>query len=154
MIHFNNEDKRWLEIIFFLICKKIFDNNLREDDIIDFINGFRWTNMFDCDILIKTIKKRKILLDSNFIPSKHELIVTLYHNNCRLRMQKRGIYELVRNTKYKHTQREVFKTKLKEELNLTLIFPKLDNIPKLHATIYSFLLAIDYMGGITHNIKF
>lgn len=153
MIKFNNEDKRWLEIIFFLICKKIFDINLKESDIIDFINGYRWTNMFNCDILINAIEKNKIMLNSNFIPTKYELMVVLYHNNCRLRMQKRGINELVRKTKYAHNKREVYTTSLKEELNKTIVFPKL-NIPKIHATIYSFLLALRYIGGIVNLIKF
>ena len=84
MIQLNKEDKRWLEIIFYLLCRKIFSINQKQDDIINFINGYRWTNMFDCDILIETIIKEKILLNTNFIPSKQEFLVTMDEPNCRL----------------------------------------------------------------------
>lgn len=153
MIQLKKEDKRWLEIIFYLLCNKIFSINQKQDDIIDFINGYRWTNMFDCDILISTITKEKILLNTNFIPSKQEFLVTMNEPNCRLRMDVQGIKLLIEDTIYRYRRQDIFHAAMKEEINKTEIFPKL-NIPNIHQTIYSFLLALRYIADITKKIKF
>ena len=88
MIILNNNDKRWLEIIFYFICRKIFLINQKQQDIIDFINGYRWTNMFDCDILINTILTEKILINTYFIPSKQEfLTVGKFHYMMKMIIQ-------------------------------------------------------------------
>lgn len=153
MIIFNNDDKRWLEIIFYFLCRKIFSINQRQQDIIDFINGYRWTNMFNCDILIKTINTNKLLLDTHFIPSKQEFLTVMNDNNCRLRMDKKSIRELIKDTEYTYWRKDIFHAEMKEEIHKTIIFPKLD-IPKIHETIYSFLLALRYVADLVKKIKF
>lgn len=153
MINFNNNDKRWLEIIFYLIIKKIFSINMQQKDIINFIEGYRWTNLFDCDILINAITKHKILLNSNFIPTKRELVVVMNDNDCRLRTDKRSIRELIKDTEYTYKNKDIFHTKMKEEIYKTEIYPRL-TIPKVHETIYSFLLALRYVADLVKKIKF
>lgn len=153
MITFNDNDKRWLEIIFYFICRKIFDINQSKQDIKNFINGYRWTNMFNYDILITAIEKEKILLDTNFIPRKQEFLTVMNDNNCRLRMDKKSIRELIKNTEYTYWRKDVFHAAMKEEINKTRIYPKL-RTPHIHETIYSFLLALRYVADIIKTIKF
>lgn len=153
MINFNNNDRRWLEIVFYLLCRKIFSINQKQKDIYDFINGYRWTNMFDADILIDTIEKNKILLNTYFIPSKQEFLVSMNDPNCRLRMDKRSIRELVKNTEYTYWRKDIFHAEMKEEVNKTELYPKLTNA-NIHKTIYSFLLSLRYVADLVKKIKF
>ena len=153
MVKFNNTEKRWIEIIFYLISRKIFSINQNQNDIIKFIEGYAWTNMFDNDKLIAVITNEKILLNSNFAPSKHELLITLDHPDCRLRVDARSIKELIKDTEYTYTQRKRFYAQMKEEITTTELFPKL-TIPYIHETIYSFLLATRYIADIVKTIKF
>lgn len=153
MIKFNNDDRRWLEITFYLICRKIFSINQKQQDIIDFINGYRWTNMFNCDILINTLTNHKILLDTNFIPSKQEFLTIMNDDNCRLRMDKRSIRELVKDTEYTYWKKDIFHAAMKEEVDPTLIYPRLSDL-RIHKVIYSFLLALRYIADLVKKIKF
>ncbi len=153
MIQFTNNDKRWLEIIFYLLCRKIFSINQKQTDIIQFINGYRWTNMFNYDILIKAIEQEKILINTEFIPKKQEFLAVMNDNNCRLRMDTKSIRELIKNTEYTYWRKDVFHALMKEEVNKTEIYPKLA-IPKVHETIYSFLLALRYVADLVKKIKF
>lgn len=153
MIIFNDDDKRWLEIIFYFLCRKIFMNNQKQQDIIDFINGYRWTNMFNYDILKKVIVEQKILLDSSFIPCKQEFLTVMNDNDCRLRMDSKSIRELIRDTEYRFRRKDIFHASMKEEINKTKIYPRL-NIPHVHETIYSFLLALRYVAELVKKIKF
>lgn len=153
MINFNNYDKRWLELIFYFICRKIFNINQRQQDIIEFIQGYRWTNMFNYDILISAIENEKILINSTFIPKKQEFLATINNDNCRLRIDRRSIRELIKNTEFTYWNKDIFHAKMKEELNQTEIFPKLTT-PKIHETIYSFLLALRYVADLVKKIKF
>ena len=153
MLKFNNTEKRWIEIIFYLLIRKIFSINQNQNDIIKFIEGYTWTNMFDNDKLISVITDNKILLNSNFTPSKHELLITLDHPECRLRIDPRSVKELVKETEYTYTQRKRFHAQMKEEITITPLFPKL-TIPDIHNTIYSFLLAVRYIADIVKTIKF
>ena len=153
MITFNNNDKRWLEIIFYFLCRRIFMINNKFTDIIEFINGYRWTNMFNCDILVNTITEEKILLDTRFIPSKQEFLVMMNDKNCRLRMDKKSIRELIKDTEYTYWRKDIFHAEMREEINQTLIYPRLDT-PHIHETIYSFLLALRYIADIVKTIKF
>ena len=154
MIHFNNIEKRWLEIVFYLICNKIFSINQKTSDIVNFIEGYRWTNMFKCDILIDTITKDKILLDINFIPNTHEFCITLADKtpDCKLRITSKPLFELIRGTSFKYFKGAFFRAQMKEEIQKTEIFPKL-NTPNIHETIYSFLLALRYIADIIKTIK-
>lgn len=153
MIQFNNNDKRWLEIIFYLLCRKIFSINQKQQDIISFINGYRWTNMFNCDILLNTIENEKILIDTNFIPKKQEFITVMNDNDCRLRMDTRSIRELIRDTEYTFWRKDIFHAAMREEINKTEIYPRLKT-PHIHETIYSFLLALRYIADLIKKIKF
>ncbi len=153
MINFNNNDCRWLEIILYLLCRKIFSINQRQNDIKDFINGYRWTNMFDADILINTIEKNKILLNTYFIPSKQEFLVSMNDPDCRLRMDRHSIRELVKDTEYTYWRKDVFHAEMKEEINKTEIYPRLTDT-NIHKTIYSFLLALRYIADLVKKIKF
>lgn len=153
MIQFNNDDKRWLEVIFYFLCRKIFGINQKQSDIIDFINGYRWTNMFNCDILINTIEQNKILLDSNFIPRKQEFLALMADKNCRLRMDTQSIRELIKDTEYTYWRKDIFHAEMKEEINKTEFYPRLQ-INKVHETIYSFLLALRYIADLVKKIKF
>ena len=153
MINFNNYEKRWLEIVFYFLCRKIFSINQNQQDIIDFIKGYRWTNLFEYDILIDALTKHKILLDNSIAPSKREFIVAIAHPECRLKMHRTSIQELIRNTEYTYKKRDRFHTAMKEEIIPTEIFPKF-NTPRLHETIYSFLIALHYITDIIKTIKF
>ena len=147
-----DEEKRWLEIIYYIICNKIFSINNDIQDIINFIKGYQWTNMFNYDILINTITKDKILLDTNFIPSRYEFLVGILHFNKWLRVHPKTLKELTKDTPLKHTRYQLFHVQMKEEITPTTLFPKL-NKPKIHETIYSFLLALNYISDIVKNIK-
>lgn len=153
MVKLNNDDKRWLEIIFYFLCRKIFMINQKQEDIFDFINGFRWTNMFDCDILISAIQSEKLLINTNLIPSKQEFLVAMNNNNCRLRMDVKSIRELIDGTEYTYWRKDVFHAQMKEEIQQTEIFPKLQT-QRIHETIYSFLLALRYIADLVKKIKF
>lgn len=154
MINLNNNDKRWLEIIFYFLCRKIFSINHKQSDIIDFIKGFRWTNMFNYDILEHTITKDKLLLDTTLAPkNKQEFITVMNDNNCRLRMDTKSIRELIKDTEYTYWRRDVFHAAMKEEINKTEIYPRLTT-PHIHETIYSFLLALRYIADLVKKIKF
>ena len=153
MLKFNNTEKRWIEIIFYLLIRKIFSINQNQNDIIKFIEGYAWTNMFDNAKLISVIKNNKILLDENFIPNTHELLITLDHPECRLRIKTRSVQELIKDTNYKYTHQTKFHAQMKEEITITPLFPKL-TIPNIHETIYSFLLATRYIADIVKTIKF
>lgn len=153
MITFNNTEKRWLEIIFYLLCRKIATLNQKTSDLLDFIKGYRWTNMFNYDKLIKLITQNKFLLDSKIPPTKQELLITLEHIDCRLRIDSASIRELIKGTEYSYKRYQLFHAQMKEEINPTEIFPKL-NEPTIHETIYSFLLAIRYIADIVKKIKF
>lgn len=153
MIRLNDDDRRWLEIVFYFICRKIFSINNKQKDIIDFINGYRWTNLFNCDILINAIQHKKLLLNTYLIPSKQEFLTIMNDNNCRLRMDKKSIRELIKDTEYTYWRKDIFHAEMKEEINKTQIFPKLD-IPNIHETIYSFLLALRYIADLVKKIKF
>lgn len=153
MITFNNDDKRWLEIIFYLLCRKVFNNNQRTSDVKQFITGFRWTNMFNYDKLIEALEKEKVLLNPNIIPSKREFVVVMNDNNSRLRMQPIAIRELIRDTEFKFWRKDIFHTAMKEEIHKTEVFPKMST-PGIHETIYSFLLAIRYVSDLIGKIKF
>ena len=153
MITFNNDDKRWLEIIFYFLCRKIFSINHKLSDITDFINGYHWTNMFNCDILLQAIEKEKILLNTKLVPSKQEFITVMNDNDCRLRMDTKSIRELIKNTEYTFWRKDVFHAAMKEEIHKTEIYPKLIT-PHIHETIYSFLLALRYTADLVKKIKF
>lgn len=153
MITLTNDDKRWLEIIFYLLCRKIFSINQKQSDIIQFIQGYKWTNMFNYDILIKAIEEEKILINTSFIPKKQEFLAVMNNNDCRLRTDKKSIRELIKGTEFTYWNRDIFHALMKEEVNKTLIFPKLKT-PKVHETIYSFLLALRYVADLVKKIKF
>jgi hypothetical protein len=153
MIHFNNCEKRWLEIFFYLLCRKIFSINQKNSDITDFIQGFRWTNMFNYAKLINVIKTQKILLNDEIKPSKHELLIAMEYPNCRLKVHPTPIFELIRDTEYTYERFQRYRAKMKEEVNPTELFPKM-NVPDVHETIYSFLLAIRYVADLVKKIKF
>ena len=153
MITFNNNDKRWLEIIFYLLCRKIFSINQKQSDIIEFIKGYRWTNMFNYDILLSMIKTEKPLLNEQLIPCKQEFLVVMNDKDCRLRMDPKSIRELIKDTEYKYRHKDIFHAAMKEEINKTEIYPRLKT-KHIHETIYSFLLALRYIADIVKKIKF
>ena len=153
MIRLTNNDKRWLEIMFYFLCRKIFTINQSQQDIFDFINGFRWTNMFNCDILISAIQSEKILINTRIIPSKQEFLVVMNDNNCRLRTDAKSIRELISDTEYTYWRKDVFHAQMKEEINQTEIFPRMQT-PKVHETIYSFFLSLRYIADIIKKFKF
>lgn len=154
MIKLNNTDKRWLEIIFYFLCRKIFSINQKQSDIIEFISGYRWTNMFNYDILVDIIERKKILLDTNFIPKKQEFLAIMADKDCRLRMMdKHSIRELIKDTEYTYWRKDIFHAEMKEEINRTEFYPRLQT-KQVHETIYSFLLALRYIADIVKKIKF
>ena len=109
--------------------------------------------MFDYDKLISLIMKNKILLDPNIPPSKHEFLITMEHPNCRLRIDRRSVRELIKGTEYSFQKHQIYHALMREEVNPTEIFPKL-NEPNVHETIYSFLLALRYVAELVKKIKF
>lgn len=155
MIHFNNTDKRWLEIIFYLICKRIYENNYKISDVTEFITGYRWTNMFNYDKLIRIIEKENILFNTEFIPSKQELQLIFEDNTSRLRIPYTALKRLLYNTKININRCTIFRAKMVEEIaeTTTTFYPRLTT-PKAHATIYSFLLALRFIADIVKFIKF
>lgn len=153
MITLNNGDKRFLEIIFYLLCRKIFSINQKQQDVVDFIKGYRWTNMFNYDILISVIEQNKILINPQIIPTKQEFLVAMDNVDCRLRVGKHTVVSLIRGTEYRYKYKNRFHAAMKEEINKTELYPRLDT-PKIHETIYSFLLAMRYVADLVKYIKF
>lgn len=154
MITFNNNDQRWLEIIFYFLCRKIYSINNNEQDIVDFIQGYRWTNMFDCDILISTVTEKNILTDSNFVPTKYEFWASMDDDDCRLRIEKQALRELIKDTEFTYWRRDIYKARMRKEVYHIELFPKLDSNTQIHNAIYSFLLAIRYIADIVKKVKF
>jgi len=153
MVNFTLAEKRWLEITFYLLCRKVFTNNNSINDVKEFINGFRWTNMFNYDRIIKYIDEDKILLNPNFTPTKQEFLLCMSNTHCRLKMKKYAIKELVYNTEYKYTKADVYKAQMKEEVyEPTLLTPKSTRIA-IHETIYSFFLSLKYISDIFRQTK-
>ena len=58
MIKFTKTEKRWLEVIYYLLANYIYSINENKEDIMTFLEGYRWTNMFDCDKLKKETEKK------------------------------------------------------------------------------------------------
>ena len=73
--------------------------------------------------------------------------------NCRLKVHPTPIFELIRDTEYTYERFQRYRAKMKEEVNPTELFPKM-NVPDVHETIYSFLLAIRYVADLVKKIKF
>lgn len=153
MITFNNTEKRWLEIIFYMFCNKIFSINQKTSDIIDFIKGYRWTNMYNCDILINAILNENILTNDNFVPKRHEFCVVMSSSDCKLHITQKPMFELIHGTNFKYFRGDFFRAQMREEIQKTEIFPKLTQ-PKIHDTIYSFLMSIRYIADIIKAIRF
>ena len=109
--------------------------------------------MFNYDILIETIEKEKILLNSDIAPKKQEFLAVMNDKDCRLRMDTKSIQELIRNTEYTYRRKDVFHAEMKEEVNKTEIYPRLTT-KHVHETIYSFLLALRYIADLVKKIKF
>ena len=154
MITFTNNDQRWLEIIFYFLCRKIYSINNNTSDIVDFINGYRWTNMFDCDILISTVTNDDILNNQNFIPTKYEFLTSMDDNDSRLRIEKQALRELIKDTEYTYWKKDIYHAKMRKEVYHIELFPKLDSNTQVHNAIYSFLLALRYIADIVKKIKF
>ena len=154
MIKLNNYDKRFLEVLFYLICRKIYSNNNNTQDVIDFIYGYKWTNLFRYDILIQAFHEEHILNNTNLIPSKQEILIIFEHPQARLRIRRAGtIFELIRDTNYDYKRASRYKAKMYEEVYPTEIIPKMQT-KNIHETIYSFLISIRYFGDLIHNVKF
>lgn len=155
MIRFTQAERRWIEVIFYLLCKRIYENTKKISDIKDFITGYRWTNMFDYDTLINTIEKHNILFNTNFIPSKHELLNILQDPNIRLKIKPQALNPLLwYHASFRITRKTLFRAKMKEEVlpSPTDYYP---HLPRgIHETIYSFLLAVRYIADIVKQIKF
>ena len=151
MIEFSDLDKRWLEIVFYLFCRKIFDLNQNQNDILEFIKGYQWTNMFDYATLEKIILEEKLMINYRIIPNNHEFILVIDHPDTRLRLKK--VWPLIEETEYNYSLKKRYRVLLEEELAPTTITPKLTT-KKAHETIYSFLLAVRYMSQFTTQFKF
>ena len=82
-----------------------------------------------------------------------ESVAIMNAEDCRLRMDKSSIQELIRGTEYRYRRKDVFHALMKEEINKTIFIPKLKTT-SAHKTIYSFLLAIRYISDIIKKIKF
>ena len=139
----NETEKRWLEVMFYLLCRKIFSINHNIEDVKNFIKGFCWTNMFDYDTLINVLTTQQILDNSYFIPTKQELILLINDPNCKLNVDRSSLRELIKFSEYQINRHITFHTLMRNEINPLQIFPKL-TLPNIHTEIYSFLLAIQY----------
>ena len=65
----------------------------------------------------------------------------------------RSIRELIKDTEYTYWKKDIFHAAMREEINQTLIYPRLQN-GNIHKAIYSFLLALRYIADIVKTIKF
>ena len=142
---------RWLEIVFYCFCKSIFNKTQKIDTVEDFIYGFRWTNMYDYDKLIKVIKEENILFSTNFIPKEREFIIVM-DSNIKYKIPTKVIYKLVKIVHIIYSRPHRYRVMLQEEINQTPILPKLKT-KGIHKEIYNFLNALRQFGGLTSGIK-
>lgn len=145
----NNSEKRWLEINFFLMCKKIFNNRETYSDLEKFFRGFEWTNLYDCDILIKTINNECILYNPNVQPSKREFLLMLDLKNCRFKYDKYSLHQLAKPLKYNFSNTAIYTERMRQEVAEVKqeLYPKFTT-KGFHDAYYSFLLALQYCGTL------
>lgn len=150
----NSVEKRWLEINCYLLCNKIYQNNNNYNDIEDFFKGFRWTNLYNYDILIKSLRETNLLFNTSLQPSKYEFALCLQASK-RFKYSKKALIELAKPANYFYYGSYLTKIRLQEEIKeeKTIILPKI-KIKKFHETYYSFLLAARYHGDLfTKELK-
>ena len=145
----NDTEKRWLEINFYLLCNKIYTNTYQYEDIISFFKAFNWTNLFDYDIIIKTLNDTNLLFDPSARPSRYEFLLHLYQPNCRFHYTKEALKQLAKPAKYPYYANQIYKTQMREEVKTekTKLLPRF-KIKGFHEAYYSFLLTLRYIGQL------
>lgn len=147
----NDVEKRWLEINFYFICKKIYNTNENFQDIVDFFKAFNWTNLYDCDKIIKTFNDTNILINPNIIPTKREFLVCLDQpaKLCRFQYKKDALNELAKPLGYYYYSKAVYTERMRQEVDQIKItlFPKI-KIKNFHEAYYSFLLTLSYFSNL------
>lgn len=145
----NNPEKRWLEINFYLLCKKIYLNREQYSDLEEFFKAFRWTNLYDYDIIIKTINNLNILHDPYVRPSQYEFLLHLDYKHCRFKYTPEALKQLAKPSKYRYSKTQIYRVRMREEIlkEKTTLLPKF-NIKDFHEAYYSFLLTLQYFGKL------
>lgn len=143
----NDSEKRWLEINFFLLCKKIFNNREMFTDVENFFKAFEWTNLYDYDILIKTLNNECLLYNPNVQPSKREFLLMLDLQNCRFKYDKYSLHQLAKPLGFKISNTAIYTERMRQEVAEVKqeLYPKFTT-KGFHDAYYSFLLALRYCG--------
>ena len=147
----NDVEKRWLEINFYFLCKKIYSTNENFQDIENFFKAFSWTNLYDCDKIIKTFNNTNILVNIDIIPSKREFLVCLDQpsTTCRFQYKKDALNELAKPLGYRYYSQQIYRERMRQEVEPVKItlFPKI-KIKEFHEAYYSFLLTLKYFSDL------
>ena len=147
----NDVEKRWLEINFYFLCKKIYSTSENYQDIENFFKAFSWTNLYDCDKLIKTFNDTNILINPTIIPSKREFLVCLDQPTklCRFQYKKEALDELAKPLGYRYFAKAIYVERMRQEVDTVKItlFPKIE-IKSFHEAYYSFLLTLSYFSDL------
>lgn len=153
----NDVEKRWLEINFYLMCRYIQQYSSDYKDIENFFKGFRWTNLYDYDTIIKTLDTTNITINPEYYPSKKEFLVCLDQpsKKCRFQYTLEALKLLAKPAGYSFSAQSVFRNRMREEVATTKItlFPKI-KIKHFHEAYFSFLLTLQHLGNLlTKNIR-
>ena len=153
MIKFTKTEKRWLEVIYYLLANYIYSINENKEDILTFLEGYRWTNMFDCDKLKKETEGIIQTVQVCIRNIQQIKRVLLFSNpNCRLKVDNKTLRNLLSCTRYRYNRQSIFKTELVSEVR-TIPEPIPRVLTNIHLQIYQFLLALKYMAKITIKMR-
>lgn len=145
----NDAEKRWLEIIFYFLCHRIYLTNKSYDDIYNFFKAFHWTNQYESDTLIKTLEETNIIHNLELKPSKYELNIAMLHPKIRFKMSQYARDQLFTPFKYRITPSTAYRTAMREETltEPTELYPKFKN-KTFYDAFYSFLLVVAAFGNL------
>lgn len=150
MIKFTKTEKRWLEVIYYLLANYIYSINENKEDILTFLEGYRWTNMFDCDKLKK--ETEEIIQTVQDTLTQYEVVLLFSNPNCRLKVDNKTLRNLLSCTRYRYNRQSIFKTELVSEVR-TIPEPIPRVLTNIHLQIYQFLLALKYIAKITIKMR-
>ena len=151
----NDIEKRWLEINFYIICHKIYTNTKDYQQIENFFRGFSWTNLYDCDRIIKTFYETNIIVNPYYKPQKREILICAIAGDdkkSRFKYGPNSIQELLKPLRLHYYRNNVYVERMKQETDrykLTVL-PKIKTVG-FHEAYYSFLLALRYFGELYYK---
>lgn len=150
MLQLTPTEKRWLEVVYYLLCNYILNISNDYQAIYDFIQGYAWTNMFNCDKLKKNTEPLVKTVRTTL--TQYEVSILFSNPDCRLYIKPNVLRALLKYTKFRFNTNTVFRAELQSEVKeMPQAFPRFQT--GIHITIYQFLLALRYIAKITEKMR-